>query len=160
MFSKTLKKCHNFAIFFFLIKNLKDKINFAKKNLNIHKNNFYRKMLTDCLTMVCACWVSVWVMIGWYCWSVPGQWWRAGPGGLTVSSAPLLHFPANLKHNKRPFYPQNKLTITQIFTQKWHIFAQYHTKPPTPILGTNWRVKRSFLPVFLWDIYVGIFVIT
>ena len=35
MFSKTLKKCHNFAIIFFLIKNLKDKINFAKKNLNI-----------------------------------------------------------------------------------------------------------------------------
>ena len=90
----------------------------------------------------------------------PVQWWRAGPGGLTVSSAPLLHFPANLKHNKRPFYPQNKLTITQIFTQKYHIFAKYQTKHVAPILGQSYGVKRSILPVFLCDICVGIFVIT
>ena len=31
-------------------------------------------------TMLCVGCVSVWVMIGWYCWSVPGQCSGDGPG--------------------------------------------------------------------------------
>ena len=52
------------------------------------------------------------------CCEWAGAGWDWVPGTGSPYCPPLLHFPANLKHNKRPFYPQNKLTITpHFFTQ-------------------------------------------
>ena len=59
---------------------------------------------------------GVWCVV-WRCCDIGDLCRPPGPPrAARPPCPPLLHFPANLKHNKRPFYPQNKLTITQQFT--------------------------------------------
>ena len=72
------------------------------------------------------------------------------PSLLPLACPPLLHFPANLKHNKRPFYPQNKLTITQKSEVKFAKSTQIPWFHHPAWLEWSYLIFWAGIPV-LWD---------